>query len=377
VALVVSGSPGVIASVFTTNALTAAPVQWSQSLAAQAPWRRQARAILYNSGNANACTGPAGMQATRRCVQGVAAALDIAPQAVWVASTGIIGVPLPTAGLCAAIPKLACDLRRGVQAARAAACAIMTTDTCHKMAHATVDIGGQRYILGGMAKGAGMIHPNMATLLACITCDAPLQHAQAQRLLRGAVTRSFNTLSVDHDTSTNDCAFFFCNGAAGGQVPPHSAAEAALAAGLEKLCIQLAEAIAQDGEGATCLIRCTVHGARSAVQAALIARSIVASPLVKCAVTGQDPNWGRIVAAAGAAGVALQLHHLELDIENVAILRAGTPVQAPATARRARAAMSKNPLHLRLRVGKGPGQAVARGCNLTHAYVTLNAEYPT
>jgi len=370
VALVFSDRPAVAAAVFTTNLVQAAPVVWSRSVVRKGG---PVRAVLLNSGNANACTGRAGTQAARRSAAALARASGIATSEILLASTGVIGVPMPVARLEAAMPALVGARAGGPRAGTAAARAIMTTDTRVKQHAVTVRAGNFTYTVGGMAKGAGMIHPQMATMLAVLTTDAPLGRAQAARLLRPAVESSFNAITVDGDTSTNDCVFLLANSAAGGRVGAGSAAEKALAAAIAVVCRQLAEDVASDGEGAAKLLVVRVEGARSKRDALQIARTIAASLLVKTAVHGGDPNWGRVLAAAGRAGVQLDPHALDLRIGGHLVARRGA---AHATGERLAARhLRGRRVELELRLGRGPGAATAMGSDLSADYVRINAHY--
>jgi glutamate N-acetyltransferase/amino-acid N-acetyltransferase len=367
-ALVVSDRAAVAAGVFTTNRVQAAPVLWSRRVVDGAG---RVRAVLLNSGNANACTGAAGERATRSSAARVAAALGCAPDAVLVASTGVIGVPLPVERLVAGVPALCRALRPTAPGGAAAAHAILTTDTRVKQAAARVRAGGRTYTVGGMAKGAGMIHPQMATLLAVITTDAPLARAPAQRLLRAAVDDSFNAVTVDGDTSTNDCVLLLANGVAGGRM--NATATKAVERALRHVCGTLAEAIAADGEGARKVLVVRVAGARSRDDARQVARTVAASNLVKTAVHGGDPNWGRVLAAAGRAGVRLDPRALDLRIGGHLVAWHGA-----AHSRGERGAAR----HLRgrrvtfdLRIGAGKATATALGSDLSADYVRINAHY--
>jgi glutamate N-acetyltransferase/amino-acid N-acetyltransferase len=370
VALVVAERPAVAAGVFTTNRVQAAPVLWSRAIVRA---RRPVRAVLLNSGNANACTGEAGRAAARASAGALARLLGCAPREVLVASTGVIGVPFPITRLVAALPAAVAGLGRRRADGAAAAAAIMTTDT-HAKEHAVrLRAGGRIYTVGGMAKGAGMIHPDMATFLAVLTTDAPLSAAQAARLLVATARRSFNAITVDGDTSTNDSVFLLASGAAGGRVPPHGAVERAIGRALAAVAWALARAVAADGEGAEKLLVVQVSGARTAAAARRIARAVAGSPLVKAAVHGGDPNWGRVLAAAGRAGVALDPAALDLAIGGHRVARAG--VAAPAGERGAARHLGGREIEFRLIVGRGPGTAVALGCDLTARYVAINAHY--
>jgi glutamate N-acetyltransferase/amino-acid N-acetyltransferase len=370
VAVVVSDLPAVAAGVFTTNRVQAAPVLWSRAVVRA---RRRVRAVLLNSGNANACTGAQGESAVRRSAIALGAALGCAPTQVLLASTGVIGVTLPVERLLIALGSVVRRLAPGSRAGAAAARAIMTTDTRPKQHAVRVRAGARTYVVGGMAKGAGMIHPQMATLLGVITTDAPLAPAQAGRLLAAAVDGSFNTLSVDGDTSTNDTILLLANGAGGGRVAPGSRAEQALGRALAEVTWALAQAVAADGEGATKLLVVKVAGAKSAADARRVARTVVSSLLVKAAVHGGDPNWGRVLAAAGRAGVPFMAKELELRIGGHRVVRAGAP--EPGGEAGAARHLRGRRVEMELTIGRGPAAATALGCDLTAGYVAINAHY--
>ncbi len=370
VALVFSDRPAVVAGVFTTNLVQAAPVVWSRRVVRAG---RPVRAVLLNSGNANACTGRAGTQAARRSAAALARATGMAASEILLASTGVIGVPLPIGRLESAIPALVGARGGATRDGTAAARAIMTTDTRVKQHAVRVRAGAFTYTVGGMAKGAGMIHPQMATMLAVLTTDAPLGRAQAARILRPAVENSFNAITVDGDTSTNDCVFLLANGAAGGSIRIGSATEKKLAVAIAEVCLQLAEDVASDGEGAAKLLVVRVAGARSQRDALQIARTIAASMLVKTAVHGGDPNWGRILAAAGRAGVRLDPEALDLRIGGHLVARHGAANAAGE--RPAARHLRGRRIELELRLGRGPGSATAMGSDLSADYVRINAHY--
>ncbi|WP_322799053.1 bifunctional glutamate N-acetyltransferase/amino-acid acetyltransferase ArgJ, partial [Thermoflexus sp.] len=308
-ALVASARPCTAAAVFTTNQIKAAPVRYDQVLLA----RRRAgfRAVVINSGNANACTGPKGLSDVYSVTELAGFLLGFPPDTILVMSTGVIGVPLPVdkirAGLMRAVPALS------EEGGEAAARAIMTTDTRPKMGVRRLTLHGVPVTIGGMAKGAGMIHPHMATMLALITTDAEIDPDHLEVLLRAAVDTSFHRISVDGDQSTNDTVMILANGAAGARVDERSMP--LFQEALTDLCMELAKAIVQDGEGATKLVEIRVRGARTPEEARWIARHIARSPLVKTAFYGEDPNWGRILAAAGAAGVTFDSDAVSLWIQ--------------------------------------------------------------
>jgi glutamate N-acetyltransferase/amino-acid N-acetyltransferase len=368
--LIASERPAVAAGVFTTNQVRAAPVLWSSAVVRRG---RPVRAVIVNSGNANACTGEPGRTAVRRLAGALSRRLDCAAGEILVASTGVIGVPLPVERILRALPRLRSALRPARPAGARVARAIMTTDTRPKERSVTVRAGRRLYTVGGVAKGAGMIHPQMATMLAFLTTDAPLSRAQAQRALAAATDASFNAVTIDGDTSTNDCVLLLANGAAGGRVPAGGAVERALAAAIGEVCRALAEMIAADGEGARKLLVVRVTGARSSRHARLVARTVASSPLVKAAVHGGDPNWGRVFAAAGRAGVPLDQRLMELRIGGHLVAAAGTACAAGE--RPAARHLRGRRVELDLSLGRGDAEATALGCDLSAEYVAINAHY--
>lgn len=371
-ALIVSDQGAVSAGVFTTNRVKAAPVLWSQAVVRSG---RSVRAVLINSGNANACTGAAGRQAVRRCAAELSRTLETDSNRILVASTGVIGVPLPVDRVVKAVPGLATRIKDTPAGGVAAANAILTTDTRPKEHVATSRAGGRVYTVGGMAKGAGMIHPAMATLLGVITTDAPLSRGQARRLLVEAVGPTFNAISIDGDMSTNDCVLLLANGAAGGWIAPGSAGEQRVAEAIQEVCAALARMVAADGEGARKLLSVTVRGARSSMDARTVARAIASSSLVKAAVHGGDPNWGRVFAAAGRAGVPVRVEQMELRIGGHLVASGGTAVRGHE--RLAAGHLRKRNVEIALSIGRGKGAGTALGCDLSPEYVAINAEYRT
>src|SRR3954454_13461993 len=360
--------PCVAVARFTTNLVVAAPVVLSRErIARGAPLR----GAVFNAGNANACTGPEGLQAAVEMCELAARQLGVATEELVVASTGVIGVPLDMDKVRAGLA----DLAVGDDGGPAVARAIMTTDLRPKQAAAEVQLASGPVRVGGMAKGSGMIHPDLATMLAFLTTDAPLTREQADALLGPAVDRSFNMVTVDGDTSTNDMVLLLANGAAGGGAPLDAADLARLGAALEWVCVQLARAIAADGEGATRLIEVRVERARDAAEARKAARTVAGSNLVKAAVYGSDPNWGRIVAALGRAGVDLDPALIDVDIGPVAVMRGGRPLAFDQAA--ASAALQPPEVRLRVDLHRGSGAATGWGCDLTEQYVVINSEYTT
>ncbi|MEB3326999.1 MAG: bifunctional glutamate N-acetyltransferase/amino-acid acetyltransferase ArgJ, partial [Synechococcus sp.] len=341
-----------------------------------------ARAVLTNSGQANACTGERGLADSLRATAALAARLGLAPEEVLICSTGVIGVPIPMDTLIAGLDPLVSALSPGGGAA--AAQAILTTDLVEKQISLEASLGGRRVRIGGMAKGSGMIHPAMATMLGYLSCDAGVPADVWRGMVLRAVERSFNAITVDGDTSTNDSFLAFAAG-----VPLAEEHWAALEDGVTAVAQHLARAIARDGEGATCLIEVKVEGATDEAGARLIARTICSSSLVKCAVHGRDPNWGRIVAAAGRAGVAFDPEAVALWLGGQQLMEAGQPLlfDRPAASAYLRAAAAGSYLGgpspagdtvlIRLLVGSGTGHGVAWGCDLSDQYVRINADYTT
>ncbi len=337
-----------------------------------------ARAVLINSGQANACTGERGMADSLTATAAVAERLGLAAEDVLLCSTGVIGVPIPMEILLAGLDPLVAALR-GEGGGEAAARAILTTDLVEKEMAVETRLDGRLVRIGGMAKGSGMIHPSMATMLAFLTCDAGVPALDWQAMVRRVVERSFNAITVDGDTSTNDTFLAFAAGE-----PLAADHFAALESGLTAVAQHLARAIARDGEGATCLIETRVEGAPDDAAARAIARTVCGSSLVKCAIHGRDPNWGRIVAAAGRAGVPFDPHAVALWLGEHQLMAAGQPLpfDRPAASsdmreRAAGAYLKEDTVVIRLVVGGGPGQGQAWGCDLSDQYVRINADYTT
>lgn len=373
--LVVSDHDCSAAGVFTQNQVAAAPVIVDRETLKQD--NQALRAVVINAGNANAATGQAGLENARAMQRLVAQAAGCQEQQVLVMSTGVIGVQLPMDRVRAGIRFAAAQLSG--DHGRAAAEAIMTTDTQPKHVAVAVDLPGGRVVVGGMAKGAGMIHPNMATLLGLITTDAVVPADLAGELLRQAVQDSFNAISIDGDTSTNDTVVFLANGAGGVSVVDGES-QAIFAGALKKVCFELAMMIVRDGEGATKFVEIQVTGAATPDEARRIAATVATSPLVKTAFAGGDPNWGRIFMAAGRSGVTFDPGRLSLSIgvanvTELLLVDRGTPTgfaEADAAAVFAQPAFK-----LRLDLDSGPGSATMWTCDLSHEYVTINADYRT
>jgi glutamate N-acetyltransferase/amino-acid N-acetyltransferase len=327
---------------------------------------------VVNAGSANAGTGAAGLADARRVRSLVARRFDVAARHVLTASTGLIGSRLDVGRIDAALPAVA-PASTG-RAALASARAIMTTDTRPKQAAVAVELDDGRSIrIGGMAKGSGMIHPTMATMLAFLTTDAPIRPAPLRKLLRQTVARTFNQVSVDGDPSTNDSAFLLASGAAGGR-PLGSTALAAFADGLETVCRSLAQQIAADGEGSHHRIDVAVTGAATDADARRAARAVAGSNLVKAAVHGGDPNWGRIAAAAGRSGARFVPDRLSVSIGPITVYdRAPLEFDEVAASRQLR----RKVVDIRLDLGLGAGSGEAWGCDLSAEYVAINSEYRT
>jgi glutamate N-acetyltransferase / amino-acid N-acetyltransferase len=366
-AILCSEVPCKAAGVFTTNQIKSAPVILSQRHIAKG----RAQAIVVNSGCANACTGEPGLADTLGMANLVAAKLGISPEEVLVASTGVIGVPLPMDKVRAGIPKIKPNRRGGHDFCRA----IMTTDTRPKEMAAQVDLKGTKFTIGGVAKGAGMIHPNMATMLCFVATDAVVSADFLHAALHTAVDGSFNMVSIDGDTSPSDCTFLLANGLAGNE-PIDFDNGGAFQEALTAVCTHLAKSIARDGEGATKLIEIIIEGAEDRVWARQAARTIAGSPLVKAAIHGNDPNWGRIVAALGRSGARVREDRLDVYLNDICVMKQGCP--SPFNKAEMISALSNSDnVFIRLRLNLGDGQATAWGCDLSEEYVTINSAYTT
>lgn len=371
-ALIVSdGADTSAAGVFTTNQAAAAPVAVSRRhLQASRGW---ARAVVVNSGNANACTGSAGLEAAEETSRAVANLLGTEPEQVLIASTGVIGVPLKPERITKQLPGLVKKL--SAENAADVARAIMTTDTFPKCCVVRSKIGGKPVHISGIAKGAGMIQPRMATMLSFITTDAVVGPRMLQYLLRATVEVSFNRVTVDGDTSTNDTVVALASGASGIAVRPGNKSRAWFLTGLTELCQTLARMIARDGEGAHKLVTVEVSGARTAADAERIARAIANSPLVKTALAGSDPNWGRILCAAGYSGAKFDATKVDIRVNDFYLCRRGLDAAFDEAA--AKRELDKEELTLRVDLRQGKGSARLWTCDLTHDYITINASYRT
>jgi glutamate N-acetyltransferase/amino-acid N-acetyltransferase len=367
-ALIASDRPAAVAGVFTTNRFPGAPV----GLSRRRVRRGLARAVLVNSGVANVATGAAGLSAARALTGATARELGVGAGQVLMSSTGVIGRPLPVELIRAAIPDVVRRLAPGGW--RSAARAILTTDTRTKLAHRA--LGGAA--LGGIAKGAGMTMPRMATMLAYLATDLAVDAAFLREALARAVSGTFNAFTIDGEMSTSDAVILFANGAAGNRpLGARSARAREFQRALEEVCRELVEKLAADGEGVTRLADVIVTGARSERDAERVARSVANSVLVKTALFGRDPNWGRVVQAVGAAGVPLRPQRVGIRIGGVELLRDGEPVGGEAALARSERAMRKRRVALEISLGAGRFEARILTTDLSYDYVRINAEYTT
>jgi glutamate N-acetyltransferase/amino-acid N-acetyltransferase len=367
-AVIFSSQPAAAAGTFTLNQVQAAPVVLSRENLKHS--RGRARAVLINSGCANACTGGRGMRDAVLSTQCLASHLEVDPSQVLVASTGVIGSFLPVQKMLKGIASAVSSLNS--QGSSAAAQAIMTTDTREKSFAVEARLGGKTVRIGGMAKGAGMIHPNMATMLSAVTTDIRVAPGTLNRIVHRVVERTFNCLTVDGDCSTNDTVFVLANGASQAAASD-KASTAFFEQGLEILCGELAKSIARDGEGATKFLEILVRGARDFKSARTVAKSIANSNLVKTALYGEEFNWGRILCAAGYSGVAFSPERFILTLNGITIFKEGSPVSA--TLKRAEKEMKAHDLLIEVDLGGGRHEARVWTCDLSHDYVDINGSY--
>ncbi len=371
--LIVSDAPCSAAGVFTTNRVKAAPVLYDQAMLATSAGRM--RAVVANAGCANACTGTEGAQNAQRMAELAAEMVGTSADAVLVLSTGVIGRQLDMTKVSAGIRSFtpATMSRDAVRTSQA----IMTTDTRPKRATATGTIAGKTFTVAGMAKGAGMIHPGMATMLSVITTDASCEPALLQRAVKTAADQSFNRISVDGDMSTNDTVLLLASGVSGAVVT--DATFDAFVAVLAEVCMDLAKKIARDGEGATKLVEIRITGATDGAMAHRVADSIACSPLVKTAIHGNDPNWGRVVCAAGYSGAEINPNTLTLDfglgIEQIRLVAAGMPLDADLNA--ASQLLNREHVFVTLDLGLGSAATTMWTCDFSKEYVEVNAHYTT
>ncbi|MFC1931869.1 bifunctional glutamate N-acetyltransferase/amino-acid acetyltransferase ArgJ [Chloroflexota bacterium] len=356
----------VTAGLFTTNRVKAAPVVFCQ----QQLRSGRVRAVVINSGCANACTGKQGLADTVEMAGLAAGAVGASPEEILVASTGVIGQLLPMESLRAGMNQIALSKDGGHELARA----IMTTDTVPK--EVAVKVAGSEVIIGGAAKGAGMIHPDMATLLCFLTTDASVDLVFLKSALRRAADVSFNMISIDGDTSTNDTVLLMASGLSGAEPISQGSRQAdAFQQALNQLCIHLAKAVARDGEGATKLIEVAVNGAPGVGEARSVARTVVSSPLVKSAIHGNDPNWGRVLAAVGRSGVEVIEAKIDLYIGDICLVKVGHPL--PFDEDVAVKTLDRSEVAIVVNLNLGNASATAWGCDLSEEYVTINSQYTT
>ncbi|TAE60009.1 MAG: bifunctional ornithine acetyltransferase/N-acetylglutamate synthase [Nostocales cyanobacterium] len=379
-ALIVSDVDAIAAGVFTTSQVRAACVDYCRQ---RLQTKQSARAILCNAGQANAATGIQGVKDAQESADLLAKELGISPKAILLASTGVIGPRIKMDALRDGIPKVVAAL--SADGSDAAAGAIITTDLVTKSIALETIIHDRPVRIGGIAKGSGMIHPNMATMLAFVTCDAAVSPHLWQQMLTRAADKSFNSITVDGDTSTNDSLIALANGESRTPAITEMGAEAEkLEAMLTAVCQHLAKAIARDGEGATCLVEVQVTGAKDETTARQIAKTIAGSSLVKSAIFGRDPNWGRIAGAAGRAGVPFEQDHLKIKMGDFLLMEHGQPlpfdkaaVSAYLKQAAAGAYLKEDTVLISVDIGNGNSTGKAWGCDLSYDYVKINAEYTT
>ena len=374
-ALIYSQVPCVSAGTFTTNVVKAAPVKWDRQIVDSGAG---VQAVVVNSGIANACTGEEGMGYCKETAEAAAKALNIDAAGVLVGSTGVIGMQLPMQKLVDGIQVLAGKKAEGLQSGHDAALAIMTTDTVEKEMAVEIEIGGKTVTIGGMSKGSGMIHPNMCTMLAFITTDAAITKEALQKALSEDVEDTYNMISVDGDTSTNDTAILLANGLAGNQEITYASPEyETFKEALHMVNETLAKKMAGDGEGATALFEVKVVGAESIKQAKTLAKSVVCSNLTKAAIAGHDANWGRILCAMGYSGVQFNPEKVDLFFESKAgklqIIENGVATDYSEEA--ATKILSEPEITATADIKMGDYSATAWGCDLTHEYININADY--
>ena len=374
-AMVYSEVPATIAGTFTTNVFKAAPVIWDRNIVKNIG---KAQAIVVNSGIANACTGTEGDLLCKKTADAAAEALRIQTDAVLLGSTGVIGMQLPIDRMQAGARTLAAQLKSGLEAGTEAAQAIMTTDTHKKEIAYELEIGGKTVTIGGMAKGSGMIHPNMCTMLAYVTTDAAISHEMLQKAVSEIVVDSFNMISVDGDTSTNDTLLVLANGMAGNdEITAEGADYEKLYEGLNAVCTTLAKEMAADGEGATKLMESIVLGADTKENARILAKSVVCSSLTKAAMYGCDANWGRELCALGYSGVQFDPMKVEMSFKSgdqeILIFKDGAGVDY--SEEEASKLLENDHVQIISKMNMGTESATAWGCDLTYDYVKINADY--
>lgn len=374
-ALIFSKKPCKVAGAFTTNIVKAAPVKWDQAVVNN---KIKSQAVIVNSGIANACTGEEGMGYCRETAEEAAKILGISADGVLVGSTGVIGMQLPIERIKAGIAELAKNKKSDLESGTNAAKAIMTTDTKKKEVAVKIEVGGKTVTVGGMAKGSGMIHPNMCTMLSFITTDAAISGKALRKALKEDVEDTYNMISVDGDTSTNDTVLVLANGKAKNEKIKYGTEEYEIfKKALHYVNETLAKAMAGDGEGATALFEVKIVGAKTKEQAKVLAKSVVCSNLTKTAIAGHDANWGRILCAMGYSGAEFDPEKVDLFFESSAgrlqIIENGTAVDY--SEEKATEILSQEKVTATANLKEGDAEATAWGCDLTHEYININADY--
>lgn len=374
-ALVYSQKPCEAAGTFTTNVVKAAPVKWDKKVVES---NVKPQVVVINSGIANACTGETGMECCKEVAKEAAKALETEMESVLIGSTGVIGMQLPVEKMKDGVHLLAKEKAEGLEMGNLAAKAIMTTDTKEKEAAVTIELDGTTVTIGGMAKGSGMIHPNMCTMLAFITTDAVISKEALQAALRSDVEETYNMISVDGDTSTNDTVLLLANQMAGNKEIQKGTKEFEIfKEALHEVNTALAKKIAGDGEGATALLEVTVQGAETKQQAKTLAKSVICSNLTKTAIAGHDANWGRILCAMGYAGVEFEPEKTDLFIQSSAgemkLVENGMALDY--SEEKATEILSQTEVSIVADIKLGAEKATAWGCDLTHGYIDINADY--
>lgn len=374
-ALVYSQKPCEAAGTFTTNVVKAAPVKWDKKVVESSV---KPQVIVINSGIANACTGETGMECCKKVAKEAAKALETEMESVLIGSTGVIGMQLPVEKMKDGVHLLAKEKAEGLEMGNLAAKAIMTTDTKEKEAAVTIELDGTTVTIGGMAKGSGMIHPNMCTMLAFITTDAVISKEALQAALSSDVGETYNMISVDGDTSTNDTVLLLANQMAGNKEIQKGTKEFEIfKEALHEVNTTLAKKIAGDGEGATALLEVTVQGAETKQQAKTLAKSVICSNLTKTAIAGHDANWGRILCAMGYAGVEFEPEKTDLFIKSSAgeLKLVENGMALDYSEEKATEILSQPEVSIMADIKLGKESAIAWGCDLTHGYIDINADY--
>ena len=371
-ALIFSEEPSVAAGLFTSNQVVSPTITWCQEILKSS---KRFRAIVVNSGNANACTGPKGMEDCKSLASKLSQKLAVEPKEILIASTGIIGVPLPINKIVKALPALSSKLSPIGWVSSAEA--IMTTDLTPKFKSFSFYIGKHKITMGGIAKGSGMIHPNMATMLAFIATDASIDKKTLGRALREANNKTFNRITVDGDTSTNDMAILLANGKAENKsIRGGSSAYDKFVEKLTEICLYLAHKIVLDGEGATKFVTIRIQGAKAKTHAHRVAKSVATSSLVKTALFGQDPNWGRIIAAVGYAGVPFNPDKVQISLNGSVLFNNGVPAKGALQSTLRKKMKNKN-ISIVIDLKSGIHSCEVYTCDLSYDYVRINAEYTT